>query len=137
MPVEKQTTILKAPLQGLVSRLVDIAYELTGTFLSADAPLMSAGLDSMSATELSTRISERLDLELPPTLLFDHPSLRSIANSTLEDQVGVSILSEMRSIAEEDDKVESTCRRARPQPKATLLHEDNVVGAISGTLLEI
>jgi acyl carrier protein len=42
---------------------------------------MSAGLDSVGATELSTRLNERLETELPSTLLFDHPSLRSIAGS--------------------------------------------------------
>ena len=47
---------------------------------SPDAPL-STGLDSVGATELSTRLNERLETELPSTLLFDHPSLRSIAGS--------------------------------------------------------
>ena len=52
---------------------------------------MSIGLDSISATELAMRLSERLDLELPPTLLFDHPSLRSIAGTAMRDGVATSI----------------------------------------------
>jgi acyl carrier protein len=66
---------------GLLDELVGIATQLTGTAISLDAPLMSAGLDSVAATELSTRLNERLETELPSTLLFDHPSLRSVAGS--------------------------------------------------------
>ena len=65
----------------LVQQLASLASEVFGTAISADAPLMSAGLDSIGATELSTRLSSRLETELPQTLLFDHPSLRSIAVS--------------------------------------------------------
>ncbi|MDA9173010.1 acyl carrier protein [bacterium] len=49
--------------------------------MSPDSPLMSAGLDSIGATELSTLLNERLRTELPSTLLFDHPTLRAIAGS--------------------------------------------------------
>lgn len=60
--------------------------ELLGTTISVDAPLMSSGLDSIGITELSSQMSERLDTTLPSTLLFDHPSLRSIAVSVLRDR---------------------------------------------------
>jgi len=41
---------------------------------------MESGLDSISATELLQQMSERLDTELPQTLLFDHPTLESVAD---------------------------------------------------------
>jgi len=69
------------PFDGLHDELVGIATQLTGTAISLDAPLMSAGLDSIGATEFSARLNERLKTELPPTLLFDYPSLRFIAGS--------------------------------------------------------
>ena len=65
----------------LVQQLASLASEVLGTAISADAALMAAGLDSIGATELSTRMSSRLETELPQTLLFDHPSLRSIVAS--------------------------------------------------------
>ena len=77
----KQTHAPPASLHGLLDELVGIATQLTGTAISLDAPLMSAGLDSVAATELSTRLNERLETGLPSTLLFDHPSLRSVAGS--------------------------------------------------------
>ena len=45
---------------GLVNEFAGIASEIIGTQVSIDAPLMSVGLDSIGATELSTRLSERL-----------------------------------------------------------------------------
>jgi acyl carrier protein len=65
----------------LLEELTAIAAEVTGTTIAADAPLMDSGLDSIGATELSNTISAHLNTELSPTLLFDHPSLRSIADA--------------------------------------------------------
>lgn len=42
------------PLYYLHDELVGIVMQLTGTTVSPDAPLVSAGLDSVSAAELST-----------------------------------------------------------------------------------
>ena len=76
----------------LLKELTGIAAEVTGTNISADAPLMDSGLDSIGATELSTRISERLHTELPSTLLFDHPSLRAIAEALSVDENTTEVL---------------------------------------------
>ena len=65
----------------LLGELKQIASEVINKDVSVDAPLMDAGLDSIGATELSNKISAHLDTELSPTLLFDHPSLRSIADA--------------------------------------------------------
>ena len=65
----------------LLNELKQIASEVINKDVSVDAPLMDAGLDSISATELSNKISAHLNADLSPTLLFDHPSLRSIAGA--------------------------------------------------------
>lgn len=52
---------------------------LLGTTVADDVPLMSVGLDSISATEFTRDLSEKLHMELPSTLLFDHPSVGAIA----------------------------------------------------------
>ena len=54
---------------------------LTGTAIAPDAPLMSAGLDSIMAAEFAEQVNELLGTYLTSTLLFDHPSLRSIVAS--------------------------------------------------------
>ena len=40
---------------------------------------MSAGIDSLAATELTTLLTDRLGTELEPTVLFDHPTIDSLA----------------------------------------------------------
>ena len=55
----------------------DALLEL-GTVIPVEASLMAAGLDSIAATELSRMVGERLEMELPSTLLFDHPTTVSL-----------------------------------------------------------
>ena len=40
---------------------------------------MSAGLDSLSATEFTNALGARFSMDLAPTILFDHPTLESLA----------------------------------------------------------
>ena len=80
----KESAATKATTRSsdvLLDELTAIAAEVTGTTIAADAPLMDSGLDSIGATELSNKMSAHLNTELSPTLLFDHPSLRSIAEA--------------------------------------------------------
>ena len=62
---------------------------------AVDAPLMEAGLDSLGAVELRSRLADRLsDSSLPETLVFDFPTLRQIKNAwTLADVSALRCLS--------------------------------------------
>ena len=66
-----------ADVSGVLSSIV---YELVGSGVSADAPLMEAGLDSLGATEFQSRLSHQLgsEVKLSDTLIFDFPTLRQI-----------------------------------------------------------
>ena len=86
----------------LLGELTAIAAEVTGTTIAADAPLMDSGLDSIGATELSNKMSAHLNTELSPTLLFDHPSLRSIADALSVDHETEEVVEpEVETMAEE------------------------------------
>jgi acyl carrier protein len=66
-----------------VPAVVDIVsavfLEIQGTAAALDAPIASTGMDSIAMTELATVLAERVDTELPQTLLFDHPTIRTVA----------------------------------------------------------
>ena len=47
--------------------------------MAADAPIMSAGLDSIAGTDFTNTLAQQFEVELPPTLLFDYPTIESMA----------------------------------------------------------
>ena len=47
--------------------------------VAVDVPLMSAGLDSLSSVELRNALQARFDLDLPVTVMFDHPTVQALA----------------------------------------------------------
>ena len=65
----------------LISRTV---VELGSTIPNADVPLMETGLDSIAATELSSRLGSLANLELPTTLAFDQPTPRAMVDHVLQ-----------------------------------------------------
>ena len=60
--------------------------ELLGTIVPNDAPLMGAGLDSLSAVDLVQTLGQRLGTELEPTALFDYPTIGSLIKY-LDEQI--------------------------------------------------
>ena len=57
----------------------DVARESTGAEIDKNAPLMSAGLDSLSAMEFTNTLGTRFSMALAPTTLYDHPTLEALA----------------------------------------------------------
>ena len=64
---------------GQVALIIAQVLVELGTTLSEDVSLMAAGLDSIAATEISRMLHDKFRIELPATLLFDHPTARSMA----------------------------------------------------------
>ena len=67
------------PASQIKDTLLVIVKDIVGQDVHENAPLMQAGMDSLSASELVQRLTSEFDVELPATLLFDHPSMSSIA----------------------------------------------------------
>lgn len=64
-----------------IERLViSLAVGITGdTDLGTDQPLMAAGLDSLGAVELRNSLESSFAIEMPSTLVFDYPTVKSMA----------------------------------------------------------
>lgn len=62
---------VKSVVESCVNRIF-------GYSVACTMPLVSAGIDSIQAIELTRVLSEQLNTNLPATLLFDHPSTAAI-----------------------------------------------------------
>ena len=60
-------------LQSMVSGLL-------GQDIGTDVPLMEAGLDSIGAVELRNSVASQYGIDLPPTVTFDQPTVRALAD---------------------------------------------------------
>ena len=65
--------------------------DVLNTTISAQTPLMVAGIDSLGATELQRALSTKLSDEFPATLLFDHPSIGEILSFVLGGHASVGL----------------------------------------------
>lgn len=83
--------------------------DLMATMMPTDAPLMAGGLDSLGATELVRIVSARCSVELSETMLFDHPTIKSLAKSVEKlvdcDAAGISQLEERLGRTGEDPEL--------------------------------
>mmetsp|Transcript_3923 Transcript_3923/g.9528 ORF Transcript_3923/g.9528 Transcript_3923/m.9528 type:complete len:563 (-) Transcript_3923:117-1805(-) len=68
-------------------KILDVAIQIIGDAegVDGDTPLMEAGLTSNTAVILRDELSKDLPgIKLPPTLIFDYPSIGAIADFVLE-----------------------------------------------------
>ena len=73
---------LEASVIRVVRELIDTAK--TENSITAEMPLMEAGVDSLAATELSSRLRALTGAVLSPTLVFDQPTPHAVAMHILE-----------------------------------------------------
>merc|ERR1711862_423584 len=53
--------------------------------MAADVPFMEAGIDSLGSVQFVTDASSHFKMNLPPSIVFDYPTTRSLAEHLVEE----------------------------------------------------
>jgi myxalamid-type polyketide synthase MxaE and MxaD len=75
-PLRARRELLEVRLREQVARILGLEPEQAP---ARDQPLMQAGLDSLMTVQLRNTLRSSLQLDLPVTLLFDHPTIARLA----------------------------------------------------------
>ncbi len=71
-------------MEAWLTERLAVLLRLEQGSIRPDAPFSEYGLDSLDAVTLAYDLEELLDVELPPTLLWDQPSVRECASYLVE-----------------------------------------------------
>ncbi|TMP73934.1 hypothetical protein CWB73_22345, partial [Pseudoalteromonas phenolica] len=66
-------------IQRLLQEVVAQEIEKPARSLDIDAPFLALGVDSMKAVRISGELMEVHELDLEPTVLYEYPSIRELA----------------------------------------------------------
>merc|ERR1712187_896342 len=84
--------VYSGPAAGdIVETIKGAALDLIGSDeLESDTPLMDAGLDSLAAVEFGGILAKQFQgVQMPGTLMFDFPSVKSIADFVHTEMQGI------------------------------------------------
>lgn len=82
----RETSATPETVDALVTAALGALLDMDPATINQDADLLTLGVDSLGALRLVNRLGTELGLELYPTLLFEHQTLRSLVTH-LEQQV--------------------------------------------------
>ncbi|CAK9056190.1 Phenolphthiocerol/phthiocerol polyketide synthase subunit C ((Phenol)carboxyphthiodiolenone synthase subunit C) (Beta-ketoacyl-acyl-carrier-protein synthase I) (Phthiocerol synthesis polyketide synthase type I PpsC) [Durusdinium trenchii] len=93
MPGYPPMPVAAGPSAAEVKQLLKrIASDTTGGAVEDEKPLMESGMDSLSAVEFRNRLATELpSLDLPNTLIFDYPTISSVAGYAAEQLGAVTM----------------------------------------------
>lgn len=69
----------EASLDSIKQVINEVVQEVTNSTVGENEPLMAAGLDSLASVEFKNALEANLAMELPSTLIFDYPTIATIA----------------------------------------------------------
>ncbi|MET7934865.1 beta-ketoacyl synthase N-terminal-like domain-containing protein [Streptomyces sp. NPDC005322] len=77
-------------LTAVLAAVADALGESSGADVDPDLGFFELGLDSVMAVALTDQLGPRLGTELEPTLTFEHPTSRALAQHLLDTAVGAA-----------------------------------------------
>jgi thioesterase domain-containing protein len=83
----------RATLELVRARAAAILGHAGGGDIDADARFLDLGFDSLSSAELRERLRQVTGLPLPPTIVFDHPTPRALAECLVRELSSVAAAS--------------------------------------------
>lgn len=84
-PADTRAAVLARELETLLRRIVGMPASQP---VDPQRPLRELGMDSLMTVELRNAIAQALDLRLPATLVFDHPTLQALTAHLLTQLSG-------------------------------------------------
>merc|ERR1712187_546647 len=122
--------VYKGPsAEEILEQVKGAAMDLIGSdTLEGDMPLMEAGLDSLAAVEYGSILSKNFKgVDLPSTLMFDHPTTNMIAELIANDlkekmtvteyEGGEEIIEEVSDDDDDDDDDDSSSSEEEKRKK--------------------
>ncbi|MEQ3530216.1 amino acid adenylation domain-containing protein [Pseudoalteromonas sp. XMcav11-Q] len=102
-------------IQRLLQELVAQEIDKPARSLDIDAPFLALGVDSMKAVRISGELMEVHELDLEPTVLYEYPSIRELAQylsqfSTLTQALGQTELNESKGTTEQANNTQASRR---------------------------
>ena len=73
--------------------------------IDVDQPFLSMGLESLQAVTVASQVSKKLERTLEPTLLFDYPTVRRMAEFLVSDTSVVRVQTNRRV----SDRIDRAC----------------------------
>ena len=117
---------------GSIVRLT--VFQILGREVGFDEPLVAAGLDSIGTVEVQTRLERATGVALPPTLVFDFPSITSIV-AHLEQELRARQPVVVPAAAADVPAAPTVLLRPSPLPSPPGGAAALVLGAASGPLV--
>jgi len=77
--------VQSASLEAVRKTVLGMVTTIVSDDVEMDSPLMAAGVDSLSSLELANRMKKHFSIKVPPTLVFEHPSVAAIVDFVLEE----------------------------------------------------
>ncbi len=103
-------------LQMWIQQRISTTLRLPLSHIDPTQPMTSFGLDSSIAVGLSGELGEKLGIEVPPTLIYDYPTIQALA----EHLLGVNKTLRPSSDSPADDSAKSRASSLHNEPIAII-----------------